>query len=591
MKIAEKKVTKGAAPSPETEYALPPRTRRMIDTKAVILALVIVSILGVLVFPPIWMLLRGSFASTKADLSTSGFTLQNYVDLVTGRNLFVSTWNSIVFSTLATVVSLLFGGILAWLVERTDVPLKRLAYITTIVSLGTPMILYVTAWLFLLGRSGPFNDLYKLFVDSTGTLINVYSQTGMIFIEGFLWSPLVFLLLSSTFRAANAEMEEAARMSGASIYDTIRLVSLKLALPAILALALFVFIRNIEAFEVPALVGMPGRVDVLTTEIYRSVRVMPPRVGYASAFSVIMLLILGVLLYYYGKISKNAERFASITGKGYRPRPFMLGRARWLGGAIVFLNFFVVLVLPLAAIVWMAVTPYIRPMRWGAVNIFTLKHFWAVLTSSYYVGLTVNTLLVASATATAAMLLTLIAGWIAARRKPGAIIIDQLITVPLVFPGLVLGIALLEIGLRFPIPIYGTLWLIGFGFVIRYMPYGMRYTYAGVMQIHPELEQSAGVSGANTRQLMRHIIAPLLLPALASGWIFIFLVATKEMSLPLMLAGPSSQTISVAMFDLWSNGQGGEVAALGLLWVSAMTIVTTIFYNYSRRHSQATFGG
>ncbi|MFC7397864.1 ABC transporter permease [Chelatococcus sp. GCM10030263] len=523
-------------------------------------------------------------------MSAGGWTLQHYMQLLAGKDLLGSLWNSVIFSVFATIVSLLFGGLLAWLVERTDVPLKGLAFITTIISLGTPYILYVTAWLFLLGRAGPFNDLYRLYVDSGATPFNVNSLTGMVLIEGFLWSPLVFLLLSSTFRAANAEMEEAARMSGASVFDTIRLISLKLAWPAIAALALFIFIRNIEAFEVPALVGMPGRVNVLTTDIYRSIKQMPPDLGYASAFSVLMIAIVGVLLYGYGRISKQAERYASVTGKGYRPRPFRLGGARWIGAAVILFNFVVVLLLPLLAILWMSVTPFIRPMRLANLNFITGKHFVAVLSSEYYYGLAINTLVVAAGVATLAMALTLVAGWLAARRKAAAGLIDQLITVPLVFPGLVLGVALLEIALRSPLPIYGTLWLIGLGFLIRYIPYGMRYCYAGILQIHPELEQAAGVAGGNVAQVLRRIVAPLLIPALAAGWLFIFLIASKEMAMPLLLAGSDSQTISVAMFDLWSNGQSGEVAALGLLWAGLMTLFATIFYVFSRRQSASTFG-
>jgi iron(III) transport system permease protein len=151
-------------------------------------------------------------------------------------------------------------------------------------------------------------------------------------------------------------------------------------------------------------------------------------------------------------------------------------------------------------------------------------------------------------------------------------------------------VALLELALNFPLPIYGTLWLIGLGFLIRYVPYGMRYCYSGVLQIHAELEQAAGVAGANVAQILRRIVAPLLIPALASGWLFIFLIASKEMAMPLLLAGSGSQTISVAMFDLWSNGQSGEVAALGLLWAGLMTVFASVFYLFSRRQSAATFG-
>jgi iron(III) transport system permease protein len=305
---------------------------------------------------------------------------------------------------------------------------------------------------------------------------------------------------------------------------------------------------------------------------------------------VILIILVSVLLYFYAKISKQAERYASITGKGYRPRPLKLGRARWPAAMIILFNFTVVLLLPLLSIAWIAVMPFVRPMRWEALAFASTKHFQTILSVPYYRGLVTNTLTVAFAVATIAMVLTLFAGWLAARRRIGGQVIDQLIVVPLVFPGIVLGVALLELALHLPVPVYGTLWLIGFAFVIRYIPFGMRYSYAGVLQIHPELEQAAGVAGANTAQNITKIVFPLLVPALASGWLFIFLLASKEMSLPLLLAGSSSQTISVAMFELWSNGQGGEVAALGLLWTAMMSVAAAIFYIFSRRQSSTTFG-
>lgn len=543
-----------------------------------------------LVLPPIWTLLRTSFLTDELSQSGGSFTWQNYALLLHGRDLTTSIWNSVVFSVAAMVLSLASGGVIAWLVERTDVPLKSLAYVTAIISLGMPFILYVTAWIFLLGRAGPLNDIYRQITGSMASPFNLNSLTGMIVVEGFLWSPLVFLLMSSTFRAGNAEMEEAARMAGASVFESVRYISLKLARPAILALAMFVFVLNLEAFEVPALIGIPGRVEVLTTEIFHSVKEMPPRIGFASAFSVAMLILISILLFFYGRIAKQAERYASITGKGYRPRPLKLGRGRWWCALIIVINFTVVLLLPLLAVAWISIMPFVRPMRWEAIPFATSKHFVTVLTGPQYLQLVTNTLTVAVVVATLTMVLTLITGWLAARRKVAGQIIDQLVVVPLVFPGIVLGVALLQIALALPFSLYGTLWLIGLAFLIHYMPFGMRYTYAGVLQIHIELEHAAEVSGANTRESLTRIVFPLLLPALASAWLFIFLLASKEMSLPLLLAGASSQTISVAMFNLWANGQGNEVASLGLLWTVLMTFFAAFFYALSRRQSSTTFG-
>ena len=421
-------------------------------------------------------------------------------------------------------------------------------------------------------------------------LFNVYSLWGMILIEGFLWSPLVFLLLSATFRMSNAEMEEAARMNGASVWDTIRLVSLKLARPAILALAMFVFIRNIESFEVPALVGIPGRVKVLTTDIYLAIREFPPDLGHAAAFSVIMLVFVSLLLYFYGRISKHAARYASITGKGYRPRPFDLGKGRPVAGAIVLFNFVVVLALPLLALLWMALTPYVSPVRLRVVGLMSFDNFATVLTSPSYLSLALNTLTISVVAATLAMLLTGLGGWLAARRKPGGAIVDQLATMPLIFPGIVLGVALLNLSLQSPVPLYGTIWLISLAYLIRYLPYGMRYAYSGVLQIHNELEEASIASGAGVMQTFARIVAPLLSPSLMAGWLFIFLISSRELSIAILLAGPNSQVIAVSMFDLWQNGQAGELAALGLLWTMLMVLVASLFYVLERRQSAKTFG-
>ena len=549
----------------------------------------LVIVLGLLVLPPIWILLEGGLAHFDARGNFAYWTFEHYRKLLSSE-LFVLIWNSVIFSLGATVLSLALGGVLAWLVERTNTPFKGLAYLTTILSLGTPYVLYVTAWLFLFGRAGPFNDLYRLLSGSTGTFFNMYSLGGMILIEGLLWSPLVFLLMASTFRAANADMEEAARMSGASVFDTLWRVTLPMAKPAILALALFVFIRNIEAFEVPALVGLPGHIRVLTTDIYLSIRAVPPDHGHASAFSTLLLVAVGILLHYYGRLSRHAERFHSVTGKGYRPRPFDLGRWRWVGGAIVVFNFVLILIMPLFALLWLSLQRFVRPITIEGFQSMTTKNFEVVLSSPYYLKLAANTFIAAAGAAILVVLLSLCAAWFAARRKPFGGLIDQLITMPLIFPGVVLGVAVLQISLRVPFPLYGTLWLLTLAFTIRYLPYGMRYAYAGTLQIHKELEEAASVAGASGWDVMRRILAPLLSPALLSAGLFVFLLGAKELSMAILLASPSSQTMAVAMFDMWTNGQGGELAALGLVWAAAMSLVATLSFYIGRRRGGDPYG-
>lgn len=555
-----------------------------------LIAIIVGLILAALMLPLAGVLLVDSATTQDAIGAVTGVTTEHFVKLVGDKNALTSLWNSAVFALGSTVLSLLTGGVLAWLVERTNAPFKVLAYLSTIISMGTPFILHVIAWLFLLGRVGPLNDLYRLATGETGNLFDVHSMTGMILIEGFLWSPLVFLMLGATFRAANADMEEAARMSGATVLDTLRRVSLPLAKPALLALSMFVFIRAIGAFEVPALVGMPARMYVLTTDVYAATIHVPPDLGYAASFSVVMVAIMAVLLFYYGRLSRNAERFASVTGKGYRPRPFDLGRGRWIAGAIIIFNFMIVLVLPLVTLIWMALLPFPKSFGLSGIPLLTFANFAAVFTVGGYVELALNSITVAAGAATVVMLLTALAGWIAARNGPGGRVLDQLATISLVFPSICLGVAVMEVYLRVPLPIYGTLWIIVIAYVIRYMPFGMRYVYSGVLQLHKELEEAAGVAGAGATTTLRRIVVPLLSPALIAGWLFIFLIANKELAIAVLLASPTSKVIAVAIFDQYVNGQGGELAAFGLVWTVLMTGIAVLFFAQMRRGGSDVYG-
>jgi iron(III) transport system permease protein len=545
------------------------------------LVAVLAAVLLLLVVPPLWFLLQGSFHTTTVTGALGDFTLAYYRRLLSDRQFFGSLANSIVFSIGSMVIALCGGGLVAWLVERTNAPFKAFAYLTAIISLGTPFVLYVIAWLFLLGRNGPLNDV----IASLGLArFNVYSMPGMVLVEGFLWSPLAFLLLSSVFQSANAEYEEAARMCGAGILKTVTRISLRLAMPAFLAVALLIVVRSIEAFEVPALVGLPGNVKVLTTDIYLDMKTtVPPDLGYSSAFSIVLLLLAGGLISLYARLSRHAARYHSVTGRGYRSRPFDLGRARYLGGAAILFNFLLILLVPTAGLLWLALMPFTQSISRRGFTLITLDNFREVLHSTFYVDLVWQTLLMSAGAATCVMALTIVAGWLAARRRPGGWLLDQLATAPLIFPGIVLGVAMIQIYLATPIAIYGTLWAFIIAFTIRYLPYGMRYSTSGIMQIHPELEEAAAVAGSPLRTVLRRIIVPLATPALLTGWLFIFLVAARDLSLAVILASPSAQPVSVAMFDLLANGQGTELAAFGLVWTAIMTVIAAGFYVIGRR--------
>ena len=461
-------------------------------------------ILLALVVPPFLFLVQGSFTIAGPTPSTSTWGLGNFEAVLKGRHIVTTTINSLVFAAASAALALLVGWVTAWIVERTNTPLKPLAYLTAIISLGTPYILYVTAWLLFFGKAGPVNHLYRTLTGNTDVLINIYSMFGMVLVEGFLWSPLAFLLVSATLRNANPELEEAARVHGAGVWQTIRRVTMRLSLPSIMALAMLVFIRAVEAFEVPALVGLPGRISVLTTDIYTNmVARAPPDIGGASALSVLMLLLVFVLLYIYGRLSRHAERFATITGKGFRPRPFDLGRLRYVAAGILVFNFILLLLVPMLMLVWVSLLPFFQPVSAAALKLVSLNNYRTVLDSGQ-LELMLNTMMVAVATATIAVGSTFVAGWLAVRRAPGGWIVDRLATIPLVFPGLILGIAVMQLFLAVPIPIYGTLGILVWAFVINYLPYGMRYSVVG----HAADPSRARGSGRDLRRHAADAAAP-----------------------------------------------------------------------------------
>jgi iron(III) transport system permease protein len=395
-------------------------------------------------------------------------------------------------------------------------------------------------------------------------------------------------MLSPVFRAANPSLEEAALASGAGNRATLYHVTLKLAAPALLGILLLVFIKGIEAFEVPALVGLPSNVNVLTTEVYLSLKMkLPPDLGRASAFAVLLVILVASLLALYRRLMRHAERYQTITGKAYQPRLIDLGRGRWIAAGVLALNFIACVVLPIASLIWTSLLPFYQMMSTRALSRLTLKNYAAVLDAGNDLQAIGNTLLLSFTTATVTTALCALAGWLIARSRPGATLLDQIGSFPLVFPGIVLAVAVMQIFLAVPLPIYGTISILLIAFTIRYLPYGLRYATAGVMALHGELEEAASASGASMRSRFVRVVLPLIGPSLAAGWLFVFLLTARDLSMPILLSGPNSRVVAVQLYDLWVNGQATELAAFGLIWTALMTTVAAIAFAIARRLGNA----
>ncbi len=571
-------------PAPQARGAFGLSASSRFDAQTCVLIIVSV-ITGYLVLPPLYSVLQTSLFTTKLTGELDEFTLRYYEELFRELQVLGPFLNTLYFSIGSALFATITGGVVAWVVTRTDTPLRGLGYFTAFASFGTPFILYTIGWLLLLGKAGPVNYWLRTLLNQSGPVLNVYSLWGMVLIESFLWSPFVFLMVAASFRSMDPSLEEASAACGARLWQTLRRVSLRLMLPAFFSVILLIFIRSFESFEIPALVGLPGDIRVLTTSIYLDSQRMPPTYGRAGAFSVLLMLVVAATLYVYFRVTREGDKFHTVTGKGYRPTVIQLGRWRYVTAALLLFYSFMLLVLPFLIVLWASLLPFYMQPSLEAFPLFTLKNFITAIHFPKITDSIKNSILLGLGSASVVMLLTTFASWILVRTKlRGRWLLDLLTTLPLLFPGIVMGLAIMRFYLIVPIPIYGTLWILLVAFITRYIPYGIRYTHSGLLQLHRELEEAAYTSGASWSNAMRRITLPLLTPSFLGGWVFVFLLSAKELSMSILLASPQTPVVSVAIFELWENGQVGELAAFGVIWTVILVSVAIIYYLIARRY-------
>lgn len=546
------------------------------------LVALLAGILLILILPPTLFLIHTSVHTIRPDGSFGSFTLQYYGELFASPYFAVSLRNTVIYAIGSAAVAITFGLLQALIVERTNAPGRSGAVLLAILSLGIPHVLYVVAWLLLLGRTGPVNALIGQVL---GGSLDVYSLWGMIVIEGIGFVPLTFLLMSSLLRTTDSSFEEAALMSGAGPLATFRTITLRLGLPGLLALLLLVIIRAFESFEVPALVGLAGNVSVLTSDIYQSSHnSSTPNFSESGAYSVCLLGLVVLLLLWHHWLLRRARRFQTITGKGYRPRIIDLGRGRFAATSLLLAIFALVTVLPVGMLVFASLQPFYEGVTAESFGRFTLDNYATILAPGSFRDSVINTLVLGASTATAVVPFMALCAWLAVRRRPGAWLLDQIATAPLIFPAIVMSVAFLQVFVNLPLPLYGTLLSVVIASTVRFLPYGMRYAYAGVLQIHEDLEDAAKTAGAGAGRVFVRVVLPLISAALVSCWLFVFLLAAQNVALPLMLVGPGTEIMAVNMFDLWQNGQVTELAAMGVLWVALMLAVSACFHFTARRY-------
>src|SRR3990170_2446125 len=371
--------------------------------------------LAYLVIPPLFFILYTSFVEERGAAAGT-FTLAHFANIV-GSLSEVRTllWNSLIFSVGSAGCALGVGTLLAWLAERTNAPFRTMAYVSAYLSFGIPWMVKVIGWILLLGPKAGILNVAAAALTGGFPIFNLFSLPGMILVEGLLWTPVVFLLMATPFRSMDPSLEDSAAVFGGSGWQVFKRVTLPLALPSVLAVLILTFVRSLEAFEIPALIGLPAGIEVLTTKIYLQIRTgLIPRYGEASAYSVLLIAVVGAVLLIYQRVTSQGHKFSTVTGKGFRPRRIDLGSWRWAGGAVLLL-LPLLQILPLAALVWSSLLPFVQAPSREALAAISLENYRVAFNDSSIIWAVLNSLIVSVSAATAVVALTFVAAWVVVR--------------------------------------------------------------------------------------------------------------------------------------------------------------------------------
>lgn len=538
---------------------------------ALVLAVGIIAALY-LIAAPLGMLLVAAFRGPQDLLPFepgARWTLGNLAAVYLDRDLYTHIIpNTLVFVAGAVSFGFVTAFILAWLVERTDLPFRNLIFTLVLFPLLVPGVVTAIAWIFLLGpHAGWVNVAIRTVFGLGGDgPLDIFSLPGMILAQGILLVPFIFLLLSSVFRAMNPALEEAASVAGASPLQTFLRVTLPVLRPGILAPMILAILIALEQFEMPLIIGLPARINVFSTRIYYELNPDSnlPAYGHAAVVALPFLAAGILLLLAYNRLVRRAERFVTVTGKAFRPARLRLGRwkAPALAIAATYVGFAVLL--PIMVLLWTSLFGYEAPAA-GLFAAAKLDAYRDLLGNGDFWLALRNTFVVAAMSAALVTMIGALVAWTVLRTElPGRAALDFLSFASIGIPSVIAGLAALLLYLSLPIGIYGTIWILVVAYSYR-LAVSTRSSRAALAQLHQELEEAASVAGAHWLGTMTRIVLPLLAPALFANFVLLFIIGFREFTLPVILQSQDDVVLSVMMWTLFVSNKTADAAAVGTL--------------------------
>ncbi len=544
---------------------------------------ILLVVCGALVLYPLVYLVIESFNIGDAQtFPPEEYGLGNYLELFEDSRVIT---NTLLVASIATVLAVLFGFIQAWILTRTAIPgREKLERLMELPYYMTPLI-GALAWGVLLGpKTGLLNQLWR----STGLdfdFFNIYSPWGIAWVMALFEGTVAFVMISASMKSMDPSLEESSRVLGAGKMRTTLKITLPLVAPGVLSATIFVFSEMLGSFAAAFVLGIPGRYYVVTTAIWQSTLSFPPDYGRAAAMG---LSLFGAMLITLGlsRLIIRKGSYTTITGKAFRPRPMDVGWLKYLLMAIAWGYIFVAVLLPLGALTLTSfqqfATVIVSQMQ------FTLANYETALAMGSLAPAFANSMILGVVVATFGVPILGIMAWIIFRsRMPGRGVMEYVAMVPAAVPRLVFGLGLLWAWINIPIPIYGTLWLLGIAYFTVFMPLGLRTIAGVVLQIDKSLEECARVCGASWSHQMRTVTLPLLKPGLVAAWLLIFIASVRELGVSVFLMGPHSKVIAPSIVNSWLSSSSELSAAMALMQTVMVFIAVAIMFRVARSVSGA----
>lgn len=530
-------------------------------------------LIGVPVGMVVLMSLRTGFPGEEVPL-----TLENFVEVYLDPGTYEIFLNTLFFAVASVTVTLLFAVPIVWILMRTDVPLKKTIYVLLTIGILIPVFLRTIAWILLLSpRIGLLNQWLQQLFSLSSPPFNLYSLTGMAFVQGISFVPGAFFMLAAAYRAMDPSLEEAAYTSGVGKLRTFLKINIPITLPAIAAVMVYLFMTAIAVFEVPAIIGMPSRILVLSSLIYSATTPATglPDYGIAGAYGAIMLVLGLTLAFLYVRLVKQGKKYTVITGRGYRPREIALGRWKWAAVAFVFFYLAIEVFIPFLVLLWASILPYLQLPSASALSSMTLQHYREI---PIHVGARpfINTLILMFTVPTITMILSVLVSWVVIRTQVsfrGSL--DTLAFIPHAVPGILMAVGLAYLGLAYRdiFPLYGTVFIIVVAHTINWIAYGTRTTNSVMIQVHRELEEAGRVAGASAPRVLGRIVLPLIAAGVLNSWIWIGMLSYREVTMALTLYTRHNVVISTVVWQFWGSGWVPQVSALGVILILFATLV------------------